>query len=202
MADFIYEKAARAVRSALGMDRRSRWNKQFAEGGWEWLKNLEELAHHSVLIGYLQRLAPGGRVLDMGCGNGMLVRGVSSKPWSDYIGIDFEEPIKHCADLVDDVTKFATGDMNDYVPTGTFDAIIFNESAYYHWDAVKGFQRYVSYLNPGGVLLISMVHNAKSPNIWAAIEPLWPTLDSVYIKNSKGTEWTVKAIAAGPEEKE
>jgi SAM-dependent methyltransferase len=202
MADFIYEKAARAVRSALGMDRRSRWNKQFAEGGWEWLKNLEELAHHSVLIGYLQRLAPGGRVLDMGCGNGMLVRGVSSKPWSDYIGIDFEEPIKHCADLVDDVTTFATGDMNDYVPTGTFDAIIFNESAYYHWDAVKGFQRYVSYLNPGGVLLISMVHNAKSPNIWAAIEPLWPTLDSVYIKNSKGTEWTVKAIAAGPEEKE
>jgi SAM-dependent methyltransferase len=198
MADFIFEKAARAVRSAVGMDRRTRWNKQFAEGGWDWLKNLEELAHHSVLIGYLQRLAPGGRVLDMGCGNGMLVRGVSSRPWSDYIGVDFEEPIKHCADVADDVTHFAVGDMNDYEPQGTFDAIVFNESAYYHWDAVKGFQRYVKYLNPEGVLLISMVHNAKSPLIWSAIEPLWPTLDSVYIKNSKGTEWTVKAIDAGP----
>lgn len=202
MSDFIFEKAARAMRSAVGLDRRTRWNKQFAEGGWDWLKNLEELAHHSVLIGYLQRLAPEGRVLDMGCGNGMLVRGVISRPWSDYLGIDFEEPIKHCADLVDDVTKFGVGDMNDYEPQGMFDAIVFNESAYYHWDAAKGFQRYVKHLNPGGVLLVSMVHNAKSPLIWTAIEPLWPTLDSVYIKNNKGTEWTVKAIAAGPEPKE
>jgi SAM-dependent methyltransferase len=198
MADFLFEKTARAVRSALGVDRRSRWNKQFAEGGWEWLKNLDELAHHSVLIGYLNRLAAGGRVLDMGCGNGMLVRAASSRPWADYTGIDFEEPIRHCADLVDDVTRFDIGDMNDYVPQGTFDAIVFNESAYYHWDAAKGFSRYVEYLNPGGVLLISMVHNAKSPLIWDAIAPLWPTMDSVYVRNAKGTEWTVKAIDAAP----
>ena len=134
----------------------------------------------------------------MGCGNGMLVRVVSSRPWSDYVGVDFEEPIKHCADVTDDVTRFAVGDMNDYEPQGTFDAIVFNESAYYLWDAAKGFERYAKCLNPEGVLLISMVHNAKSPLIWSALEPIWPTLDSVYIKNAKGTEWTVKAIDAGP----
>jgi hypothetical protein len=77
-------------------------------------------------------------------------------------------------------------------------AIVFNESAYYHWDAAKGLERYVKSLNPHGVLLISMVHNVKSPLIWAVIEPLWPTVDSVYVRNAKGTEWTVKAIAAGP----
>ena len=107
-----------------------------------------------------------------------------------------------CSSDLDDVTRFAAGDMNDYEPEGMFDAIVFNESAYYHWDAAKGFQRYVKYLNPGGVLLISMVHNEKSKIIWAALEPLWPTLDSVYVRNKKGTEWTVKAIAAGPEAKD
>lgn len=198
MAEFIYQRAARALRTALGIDRRSRWNKQFADGGWEFLGNLDELAHHSVLLGYLQRLVPKGRVLDIGCGNGTLIRGVTIRPWSAYIGIDFDEPVRQCAELADEITTFAVGDMNDYEPEGTFDAIVFNESAYYHWDAVECFQRYSQYLNPNGVLLVSMVQNSKSPAIWKAIEPMWPTLDAVCVRNSKGTEWTVKVIAAAP----
>jgi 2-polyprenyl-3-methyl-5-hydroxy-6-metoxy-1,4-benzoquinol methylase len=64
-------RLTRGVRKALGVDRESRWNREYTEGGWDWLRNIDELAHHCVLAGYVSYLKPGGSVLDVGCGEGV-----------------------------------------------------------------------------------------------------------------------------------
>ena len=149
-----------------------------------------------MLAAYFTRIKPNGRVLDVGCGNGMFLERLTGKPYSRYVGIDFEEPVKQAAQgRADEKTFFFAADMNDYVPDGQFDAIVFDESIYYLWDLAQGLARYEQYLAPDGVFLVSM--HGKETNIprWQVIDGLYHVLDAVTIENRKGVKWTVKALA-------
>lgn len=186
-------RIARGVRRMLRIDRERRWNREYAAGGWDWLRNLDELAHHAVLAGYVSRLAPGGAVLDMGCGEGVFqeqLRGAAGR----YVGVDFEAAIVKAAAKVDANTAFVVGDMNEFTTTERFDAIVFNESLYYLHDPAAGLARYETMLTPTGVFLVSMHGKARNDAIWAALDERYVTLDSVILENRHGTRWTTKAL--------
>jgi 2-polyprenyl-3-methyl-5-hydroxy-6-metoxy-1,4-benzoquinol methylase len=186
-------RLTRGVRRALGVDREKRWNTEYAEGGWDWLRNLDELAHHCVLAGYVDYLKPGGSVLDVGCGEGVFqeqLRGADGR----YMGVDFEEPIKKAQHKVDELTRFVVGDMNEFTTTERFDVIVFNESIYYLHDTAAGLQRYEQFLNPDGIVLISMHGKERNEAIWATIDARYQVLDAVTMTNSRGISWTTKAL--------
>src|SRR5262245_51695956 len=52
---------------------KERWDEEYASGRWDVMRRSDELARYSVLAGYLRRLHPRGRVLDVGCGEGILL---------------------------------------------------------------------------------------------------------------------------------
>jgi SAM-dependent methyltransferase len=186
-------RMARAVRRALGIDRESKWNRAYASGDWDWLRNLDEMAHHAVLAGYAATLKPDRRVLDMGCGTSRFhaqLRGC----YREYVGVDFAEPVRQAALLANERTHFEAGDMNDYVPTGIFDLIVFNESLYYLVDTLGGLQRYERYLAPDGVLLISMYGKESNDAIWNKVQSRYVVLDSVMMTNRSGVSWTTEAL--------
>ncbi len=190
----IFSKAQRLIKHALGKDNEEKWQTQYAQGQWAWLRNLDELAHHSILAGYFMRLKPHGSLLDMGCGEGILQESIPEVMYSKYVGVDFSEPIKLASHKCTERTHFVVGDMNTYVPAECFDAIVFNESIYYLENPLKGFQRYAQYLKPDGIFLVSIFVKDKHQAIWQQLESYFPVLDAVTVYNQKGTGWTCKVL--------
>src|SRR3954454_23707255 len=94
----------------------SEWTADYATGRLDFYGSLEELSRYSVLAGYIgwtrrSRDAP-LRVLDVGCGSGLLPAVLDDKLWSEYVGVDLSEsaiaaaraaPIERTRYLVGDV---------------------------------------------------------------------------------------------------
>jgi SAM-dependent methyltransferase len=58
------------------------------------------------------------------------------------------------------------GDFDEYVPTDSYDAVIFSESLYYAPDPLKTVRRYTSALNPGGIVIVSMWRRPSRYRVW------------------------------------
>lgn len=176
--------------------RRGRWNRQYAAGEWTWLARPGELARYSVLAGYALELKPGGKVLDVGCGEGLLRDRLHPRAFTQYVGIDFEEAIRRAAPRVDERTRFVDADMNFFIPDVAFDTIVFNESLYLFRDVARGLERYEGFLAPNGLFLISMHGGAKTQEIWSLLGERYVTVAEVTITNHDGATWTCKALGA------
>ena len=175
--------------------RRRRWNRQYAAGDWTWLARPGELARYSILAGYALELKPGGRLLDVGCGEGLLRERLHPRAFTQYVGIDFEEPIRRAGHRIDAQTRFVDADMNFYVADIAFDTIVFNESLYLFRNVAEGLERYETFLAPNGIFLISMHGGAKTQEVWTLLSERYAVIDEVAITNRDGASWTCKALA-------
>ena len=64
------------------------WSRQYQDGAWAYLADLSERARYSVIAGYMAEIEP-DRILDVGCGEGLLARGIQHLSFRSYVGIDF-----------------------------------------------------------------------------------------------------------------
>lgn len=184
-----------AIVRLIGRSTRRTWNAEWAQTRWDYLGAVDELAHYSVLAGYALRLKPGGVVLDVGCGEGLLRDRLHPSSFSEYVGLDFDEAISRATGRIDERTRFVVGDFRAFEPSTRFDTIVFNESLYYAWDPVGEVQRYTGFLRPGGIVLISMYVTARNEEIWAGLSRTFPVIDRVVVTNARGTQWTCAALA-------
>ena len=191
-------RLVRAVRRLLRIDRERRWNREYKSGNWERLRQLDELAHHAVLAGYVRRLKPRGAVLDVGCGEGLFHEMLGADGYAQYLGIDFAEPVRLASVRANANTRFEVFDMNDFVTAEKFDAIVFDESIYYSRDVLAALRRYSSMLNTGGLLLISMHRTPKTIAVWSSLDAEFEVIDAVVITNAHDVSWTVKALVPAP----
>jgi len=123
------------------------WQTQYSKGRWDFLDQLDELAHYSILVGHIQYLKPSGSILDIGCGKGILQQKLAPYGYSRYVGIDIsDDAIRQASCNEDDKTTFIASDATSYSPTERFDAIVFNEVLYYFDDPLKTVERYERYL--------------------------------------------------------
>jgi 2-polyprenyl-3-methyl-5-hydroxy-6-metoxy-1,4-benzoquinol methylase len=171
----------------------SRWDERWADPSFYGAHQLDELAHYSILAGYAKELKPGGSILDVGCGDGILRAHLHADSFSKYVGIDFPEAVGRAARRMDARTSFAAADMRAYETAERFDAIVFNESLYYVENPIGELNRFAGFLAPGGVLLVSMHRKPKSEKIWADVARAFEMLDRVTIANRGGTEWILGA---------
>lgn len=191
-------RLVRAVRRLLRIDGERRWNREYKSGNWERLRQLDELAHHAVLAGYVRRLKPRGAVLDVGCGEGLFHEMLGADGYAQYLGIDFAEPVRLASVRANANTRFEVSDMNDFVTAEKFDAIVFDESIYYSRDVLAALRRYSSMLNTGGLLLISMHRTPKTIAVWSSLDAEFEVIDAVVITNAHDVSWTVKALVPAP----
>ena len=162
------------------------WDKQYATGRWDYLAELPELARFSVLAGYVCHLKPGAAVLDVGCGQGFLLRRLPASCYSRYVGIDVAASAISAAQAQqNERSTFFAADCDDYSPDGHFDVIVFNEVLCCLRDPLQTVERFARALNPGGLLLVSLCTAARgSATILWRLKRACETVDEVRVVHS------------------
>lgn len=173
---------------------RSEWERAYADGRWDYLGGLDELGHYSVVAGYCQALKPGGRLLELGCGEGLLLRLLRGDAYREYLGIDIAAAaIARAHGYADARTHFAVGDIATFTPPHPFDAIVFNESLYYLPDATATLTRLAYFLAPRGVFIVSMYLHPRHA-LWRRLAREFAVLDTTQVRNRKGIVWTCRVF--------
>jgi SAM-dependent methyltransferase len=175
------------------------WEEQYRQGGWEFMRRLDEVARYSVIAGFLHHLKPGGSVLDVGSGEGLLADHLRPLGYSRFLGIDLSESaIAQAAGRRDARTDFAAADAETYAPPpGRWDAIVFNECVYYFNDPVGSVRRYEAFLEEGGVLIVSTFRSRRADVIVKRLLESCRLLEETAVSNAKGT-WVVRVLAPTP----
>jgi SAM-dependent methyltransferase len=132
------------------------WNAEYDAGLWAYLGQLPELARFSVLIGYMTHFKPGGSILEIGCGEGVLYERMQAHGYSRYVGVDLSSSAIAKIRARDDRSAFFAADAERYIPDTKFDVAVFNEVLYYLHDPQAVVGRYARDLQTGGILLVSI----------------------------------------------
>ena len=173
------------------------WEAQYAAGRWDYLGQLSELARFSVLAGYICHLKPGGKVLDTGCGQGVLLRRLPASCYSRYVGIDLSgSAISVAQEHANERSTFLVADCEEYSPAEQFDVMVFNEVLCCLRDPLGTVERYARSLNPGGLLLVSLCTAARgSATILWQLKRAYATVDEVRVVHSgRKVSWVCTAL--------
>ncbi len=103
----------------------------------------------------LKQISPGARVLDVGCGDGLLLEALSHTV-SSAVGIEPDETAAiHARMRLQEHRHITvhTAAFEDYTPGMSFDAVIFAASLH-HMDTEAALRHAAALLSPGGLLLI------------------------------------------------
>jgi len=157
---------------------------------WGFLRNLSVVPQRAVIAGYLRHLIPEGRVLDIGCGEGLIVPHLAGL---SYVGVDLSaEAIKRATADFGAVAEFHAADAQTYQPQGLFDAVVFDECLYYLDDPAAAVARYEAVLKPGGFVIVSMYEAPTTARTWKAIGAGRTARDAVSLKHANGTAWDIR----------
>ena len=163
------------------------WTAAYSSGRLDYYGELDELARYSVLVGYTGWAArsrhDAPRVLDVGCGTGLLRRLLDGVAWSEYVGVDLSETaIETARTGPTDRSRFVVGDVMT-LDLGRFDIIVANEVLYYAPEPRAFLDQLRASLAPGGLLLLSVWRHAGDRKLWKVVEEAIPILDRVEVRN-------------------
>jgi len=171
------------------------WEAQYRDGGWEFMRALDELARYAVIAAFAQHLAPAGALLDVGCGEGLLVDHLRPRGYRRYLGVDLAEAaIAAASPRRDERTDFEAADAETFASDERFDVIVFNESVYYFHQPLATLRRYERMLAPGGAFVVSMFRSRRSEAIARQLESAYTLREETSVSNRKGT-WVVRVLA-------
>jgi SAM-dependent methyltransferase len=178
---------------------KTEWDKQYQTGRWDFLDGVAELAHHSVIAGYVKRFGLEKSVLDVCSGAGTLQGVLGEESYKYYLGVDIsEEAIARTGSRQSSKTFFACADITRFTPDRSFDVIIFNECFYYLQDPLDTLSWYSKHLNDDGVFVVSMYVEIQTRHIWNMLDALYLVEDEARVTNKAGTSWIVKVLRRNP----
>ena len=169
------------------------WDTQFKEGKWEILGSESKMGHYLAIVGCIAGLKKNPKILDAGCGQGILLKYLDGPNYGSYIGIDFsKEAIRQANNYKDEKTKFVVSKIEDWKSNETFDIMIFNESIYYLENPRKILLQYSKYLKNDGFFIISICRYKNNYNIWNEIADLFQIKTQFRVYGNEDMEWDIR----------
>lgn len=100
-------------------------------------------------------------VLDIGCGEGSIADFLSDSAKHKYVGVDLaKEAIIAAKKARGPPLKFVHAAAHQFTPQHKFDVVVFSDVLYYV-EHEKVLKQYEGYLNPNGVIIISIFHQTE-----------------------------------------
>ena len=174
--------------------RADRWDHQYATGRWEGLKAPLEQARFDTCIALLRRHAAGGDLLEIGCGEGLLLQRLSPDDYGEFVGVDISViAIDQAKLLATNRATFLVADMQRLEIDRKFDAVVFTESIYYVSHRDELLRRYARFLREHGVFVISVFRNSSSQGVWDQIHVAAAPIERATTTNAAGT-WDCEVL--------
>lgn len=176
---------------------------EYRAGEWDYLANDREEPRFHLVAGLCLRTSPRPRILEMGCGEGLLPERLSPHRYSRYVGVDAAPTAIERASARDlDNARFAVADATTYEPTGgPFDVIVFSEMLYYLPDPLATVRRLQQgWLAPSGEIVVSQYKSIDMPKA----RQVWRLLHSAYDVrlrtrlSADDLTWTIEALTPTP----
>ncbi|MFL6261005.1 MAG: class I SAM-dependent methyltransferase [Thermoanaerobaculia bacterium] len=133
------------------------WDSEYRAGRWDYLASLEQAPRYAILAEWCRRLCAAPVILDVGCGEALLLEFLHRECYFRYYGIDFvptaiERARSRIVDGEREIVECISAEAFD-VATVTPNLVIFNESLYCCAEPVRLLQRYLNAVGDGFVLL-------------------------------------------------
>ena len=185
----LLSKIDNVIRRKVLRRDQDRWNYQYNLGRWEGLGDIHELGRFSVIVGYSQFLKPEGKVLEIGAGEGYLQQRFDKTKYSLYYSTDVSDvAIANAKKYEDEKTKYIIADVNTYEPDTKFDVVIINEAIYYGESVQKALDRFVPYLNEGGIFIVSINGDERNAAWHEMMDKCsFPKIDHTVVKTTRNT---------------
>lgn len=177
------------------------WDREYRSGKLDYYGNFNERGRYGVLQSYLSARQGPVRLLDFGCGVGILRERIAHLDIAEYVGIDPSAQAIATAEASRGAReRFMAAELPD-PSLGLFDAIVCNEVLYYVEDLPAALRRLKAALAPGGWLLTSVVRHPGDIALHRALEAEFELLDAVFVKRLTPPRngWTVSCYAAPQE---
>ena len=182
------------------------WDVEYREGRWDFLLDVKEAGRTGVISAWLKATGAGVRVLDVGCGEGVLFRHLDPAVLTAYLGVDLSEEALARASIDRTLGRLVVADLQSFVPEAgeTFTAIVFNEVLHFAEDPGAELSRYAEWLVPGGIVAVSMYAPWKeSGGGYAKVRAMeqateagnWVVLDALELtSHAKNVRWRLRLI--------
>jgi trans-aconitate methyltransferase len=163
--------------------RRCSFDEYYKSGRWDYLDS----DHSREMVRVVEKYANKGRILDMGCGPGILVSLLNPGSFEYYRGIDASsEAIALAQKRAGEKIGFEIGDIQSYECEDNFDLIVFEESLYYvPFFRYQLLNRYAKWLRPGGVFIVTVADPRRYAQMIRMIRGKFRVLEDRSFQNSK-----------------
>ncbi len=138
------------------------WDDAFKKGTWDHLSGLGELPHYALVAAYVHKLLRKGRLLDAGCGGGVLADYLDLSRF-EYVGFDIAASAVDAAkQRISSGTFFESSiDQFHELNHGKYDAIVFCETLHYLKRPMETIDAFREHLAKDGIFVVSVYQPAN-----------------------------------------
>jgi predicted TPR repeat methyltransferase len=140
---------------------RSAWEKEYQDGQWQCLYGESEAPRYALVASFIRRRQGPITLLDVGCGEGVILRHLDLGCVRRYVGLDLAQTALDGIQPQRSQDRYICSSLETYAPDEKWDVILFGEVLYYTHDPVGQLRKFESSLNKDGFFVVSMHQKQK-----------------------------------------
>jgi len=193
----VSQTLIRRILNKIFLSKKGKWDYEYSHGVWDFLDSELEKERLKVLSKALEGCGKNQELLEIGCGEGILLQFLPPDSFKKYWGLDISDwAIQKAKAKQFPRTEFISGDMENFIPQPNMDTILFNESIYYSKNPILLFNRYLKNLKPGGRILTSIYENPQHLEWIGQFQKIQRPIQSWSVENEKG-RWKIDLYLKG-----